>query len=326
MFVFRRDPLLFAMAVMAVSPGAGCTRESKRSKGSQETPDRTEAMPGRSMTSPPKPRAGVPMTSRMAPPQRPAAIKEVRPPAPKKMPRSAFRATVGRPKTSAVVKLTARPEHVHTTVLSVAPRGGTRWVAVVSARRKATGLLVLLVALLDKVNGQWTLVWKMTLDASRTQLLRGNQFQPKPEPNAFATAALQVRDWDHDGKPEALIRYGFMDVKHGLNCAFDKLAILNLDGAQPRVAVQALVVVDCPSEGSRKGHIYHRDLNKDGHPDLQVVKVVRSVQQRGDGVSPGVTHHDEVDRTEVQYLWDSKTDTYKRGKTVNKSYSKPHDF
>lgn len=327
MLVSRHDSLLLAITLAMATP-VGCKRVRRSAAGNQATADRGGAIPVRPMESPPRRRTVAPEMSRMAPSMGPAAGRaEMPPPKKKKMPRSAFRATVSAPKRGDIAKLIRVPAHTFSAVLSVAPRGATRWVAVLSARKNGTRHIALLIALLDKVNRQWRLVWTMKLETSTINAARVNRSQAKPKPTALAKAKLLVRDWDHDGKAEALIRYWYEDVKHRwANCALQKVAIINLDGLKPRVAVKAPMAKDCDVEGTNKGYLYHRDLNKDGHPDLQVVNVIKSIEQRGDGVSPGVEHFEEVDRKEVQYLWDWKTDTYKQGKTIKKSYSKPHEF
>ena len=105
------------------------------------------------------------------------------------------------------------------------------------------------------------------------------------------------------------------------------MALVNLDGPAPKIAVMALLEADCPLVQDRvQSVVYHRDLNKDGHPDLQVALITDS---RGPA-SVGQNIHSFVlsrivTRKEVPYTWDWRTDTYQQGATKTKSYEQRED-
>ena len=153
------------------------------------------------------PAVGGVMGHAVGPAGMPAAVPgPLKPPPAKKMPRSAFRATVGAPPSSLVYGLVRDPKVSYLKVLKTVPRGGTAWLVALAGPEKGTRRTSFQLALLNKQGAAWRLEWLFSLDAPAKSF---------PLKRVTPAVKLVVKDYDWDGKPEVLVRYRYAEKSVG---------------------------------------------------------------------------------------------------------------
>ncbi|MFH2010537.1 MAG: hypothetical protein ABI333_28310 [bacterium] len=222
------------------------------------------------------------------------------------MDRSAFKPTVGKPSYGTIYGFARTQDTADVKAWNVAPLGGTRFVTVVSGRAKMGKTYWFRLLVLQKTGAKWSKALELVLDTPADSTL------PK---GGKVGASVRLDDFDHDGKPEAQVRYRYAAGAQG-NGEVRKLALVNLDGPKPRLALLVELSHSCEGcEGKRKSVVRFRDTNGDAHPDLQLNFIAEAFG------GPGTLKHWRgktwlAERLDVTYLWDWKTDTYKPAKPL----------
>jgi hypothetical protein len=211
-----------------------------------------------------------------------------------RMPRQAFKPAVRPPGHATVQKLgrQAGLSELRSHSAGV-PLGGSRFVSVLSAI-EAKGRPTFTLVVLDRASGAWLLAGTLRLPLSRP-----------PWGQCDMAASVFGDDYDHDGKPEAMVRVRFCtDPQPAVGEDFvTDVFIVNLDGP-PRLAFSAVLHTSygASAVGKDRGVLVHEDLDRDGHPDL-ILRTTNEMEEGG---------RRNVERREDRYLWDPAADVYRK--------------
>lgn len=181
-----------------------------------------------------------------------------------------------------------------------APLGGARFLAVLSSRKQQK----VFVLVVEGKGGKWQVEHRLELGLTFSASTR----RGGPCDDNKVAAVGFVGDFDADGKPEAKVRTLFCRVVPAIGSVMvRRLAMINLDGV-PRVAVHFELGYNAlpTAMGAIKAQERYRDINNDGHPDLQVTQ--REAVFKGDKI--------RWKRSWRRFIYDPGTDSYKESKLL----------
>jgi hypothetical protein len=215
-----------------------------------------------------------------------------------------YKASVRRPGYSVVQRLAltgkVRDFRAHSPGV---PLGGTRFVSIVSSQKAQVVHLVVV----DKQGKRWQLLHRLALPkvpapddprAPNPDMPKGTKCDPCS--TTRLAAIVYVKDYDKDGKPEALARHLYCYVIPAIgDVTYRRMFVINLDG-KPRIALNLDFGYDAgpTSMGAKKVSARFRDIDGDGHPDVVTTSIDRSF-----GEKPS--------KSRAVYLWRKATDSYK---------------
>jgi hypothetical protein len=254
----------------------------------------------------------------------------------KKLSASAFKPVGPKPTHAALLKLIKKPTEEDVAIWQIRALGGPRWLTAVHGRNKGAKHYWFKLVLVEHQKGGFKLGWAYLIDAPKKSLVRRGK-----RPGVL----LKVGDFDHDGKREADVRYRFpiMYLMKATNeqhwGRMHRLAVINLDGARPRLALrmertttyengppttefkaQKLIIQGAPYI---QGHVWYRDLNADGHPDL-LLKQIRTDLTRSYGKMGGMSASEVKTEIVSHYVWQRATDAYRLTKRKKRVIKQTH--
>lgn len=193
------------------------------------------------------------------------------------------------------------------------PVGDGRFFSLVHYKKKSVEWSVALVQL-QRQGTKWALTgsWPMPMTSSVTS---GNPYAPAAlcptEGEIWKPAsALLIKDFDHDGKPELLLRLKFCWLVAAIgDTSIRTMQLYNLEtnGLGKRAFFFEIDQDGLPTAmGRTLGRPKFEDLDGDGHPDIRM----RMSFTSPDTFMKGPDEIQCVDYWERRFIWEKKTDRY----------------